>query len=145
LNESNIADTRAVAGMIGLVADVGSFWSDFRVGELKVLLALASGNRDESLTGCEWVRHFEQFNPDRRRVYACVENLLNLQDLGDESAYLAALRLMHSAPVLEQALALINQKNRFLGAPAPGLSLNGCEMHQKLLLAYDKVHSQFKS
>jgi ribosomal protein S12 methylthiotransferase accessory factor len=145
LNESNIADTRAVAGMIGLVADAGSFWSDFRVGELKVLLALASGDRDESMTGCEWVRHFEQIKPERRRVYACVENLLNLEDIGATVQYVEALKLMHSAPVVEHALALIGQKNRFMGAPAPGLSLQGCNMHQKLLIAYDKVHSQFRA
>jgi ribosomal protein S12 methylthiotransferase accessory factor len=32
------------------------------------------------------------------------------------------------------------QTDRFMGIPAPGLALEGCEMHRKLLVAYDKVH-----
>jgi ribosomal protein S12 methylthiotransferase accessory factor len=31
------------------------------------------------------------------------------------------------------------QTDRFMGIAAPGLALEGCEMHRKLLLAYDKV------
>lgn len=32
------------------------------------------------------------------------------------------------------------QTDRFMGLSAPGLSLEGCEMHRKLLVAYDKIH-----
>jgi ribosomal protein S12 methylthiotransferase accessory factor len=136
LNESGMADTRPIANMIGLVADAGSFWSDFRLGELKTLLALGAGDREASLEGCEWVRHFGQINVERRKVYACVEDVLKLED---DKPYLAALKLMHGAKVLAQAHDLIAQKNRGLGAPAPGLALKGCDMHQRLLKAYAKV------
>jgi hypothetical protein len=27
-----------------------------------------------------------------------------------------------------------------MGLPSPGLGLEACEMHRKLLMAYDKVH-----
>jgi len=37
---------------------------------------------------------------------------------------------------------LIMQTDRFMGIPAPGLMLEGCEMHRKLLAAYDKVHAR---
>ena len=40
-----------------------------------------------------------------------------------------------------QAHALIMQADRFMGISAPGLALEGCEMHRKLLSAYDKVHA----
>ena len=52
--------------MIGLAADAGSFWDDLRVGELKTLLALAIGDEDAIREGCDWVRHFDQLNPQRR-------------------------------------------------------------------------------
>jgi ribosomal protein S12 methylthiotransferase accessory factor len=136
LNESGMADTRPIANMIGLVADAGSFWSDFRLGELKTLLALGAGDRDASLEGCEWVRHFGQINVDRRKVYACIEDVLKLEN---DKPYLAALRVMHGEKVLALAHDLISQKNRGLGAPAPGLALQGCDMHQRLLKAYAKV------
>ena len=51
LNESSLADQRPVAAVIGMVADAGSFWADLRVGELKTLLALASGNEEATLEG----------------------------------------------------------------------------------------------
>jgi len=140
LNESSLADQRPVAAVIGMAADAGSFWSDLRVGELKTLLALAVGDEAATLEGCDWIRHFAQANPQRRQVYACIESLINLADMGDTGPYLNALRQLYGAGAVAQAHALIMQTDRFMGLSAPGLMLQGCEMHQKLLQAYDKVH-----
>ena len=142
LNESALADQRPVAAVIGLAADAGSFWADLRIGELKTLLALAIGDESATLEGCDWIRHFDQINPQRRRVYACIESLINLADMGDSGPYLDALRQLYGAGAVEQAHALIMQTDRFMGLSAPGLMLEGCEMHRKLLLAYDKVHAR---
>lgn len=140
LNESALADQRPVAAVIGMAADAGSFWSDLRVGELKTLLALAVGDEAATLEGCDWIRHFAQANPQRRQVYACIESLINLADMGDTGPYLDALRQLYGAGAVAQAHALIMQTDRFMGLSAPSLMLHGCEMHQKLLQAYDKVH-----
>ncbi len=142
LNESALADQRPVAAVIGMAADAGSFWSDLRVGELKTLLALAIGDEAATLEGCEWIKHFDQLNPQRRNVYACIETIINLADMGDSRPYMYALRQLYGAGAVEQAHALIMQTDRFMGISAPGLMLEGCEMHQKLLLAYDKVHAR---
>ncbi len=141
LNESALADQRLVAAVIGLAADADSFWSDLRIGELKTLLALASGDEAATLEGCDWIRHFDQINPQRRSVYACIECLINLADMGDSGPYLDALRQLYGAGAVTQAHSLIMQTDRFMGIEAPGLMLEGCEMHRKLLLAYDKVHA----
>ena len=140
LNESALADQRLVAQVIGLAADAGSFWADLRVGELKTLLALAIGDEAATLEGCDWVRNFDQLNPQRRGVYACIESLINLADMGDTGPYLDALRQLYGAGAVAQAHALIMQTDRFMGISAPGLMLEGCEMHHKLLAAYDKIH-----
>jgi ribosomal protein S12 methylthiotransferase accessory factor len=141
LNESNLADHRPVAGLIGLAADAGSFWSDLRLGELKTLLALAVGDEAATLEGCEWILSFDQVNPQRKAVYACIQNLIRLADMGDSGPYLDALALLFGAGPLAQAHALIMQEDRFMGLSAPGLALEGCEMHHKLLAAYDKIHA----
>jgi ribosomal protein S12 methylthiotransferase accessory factor len=141
LNESGLADHRPVPGLIGLAADAGSFWSDLRVGELKTLLALAIGDESATLEGCDWILHFDQVNPQRKRVYACIQSLINLADIGDTGPYLDALRLLYGAGPVAQAHALTMQTDRFMGLDAPGLALVGCEMHRKLLLAYEKVHA----
>ncbi len=142
LNESALADQRPVAAVIGLAADAGSFWSDLRVGELKTLLALAIGDEAATLEGCNWILHFDQIDPQRRNVYACIESLINLADMGDTGPYLDALRQLYGAGAVTQAHALIMQTDRFMGLSAPGLRLDGCEMHRKLLAAYDKVHAR---
>ena len=111
------------------------------MGELKTLLALASGNEEATLEGCEWIRHFDQLAPQRRAVYACVENLIQLSDGGSTGPYLTALRQLYGAAALGQAQALIAQTDRFMGISAPGLQLEGCAMHQKLLTAYGKVQA----
>jgi ribosomal protein S12 methylthiotransferase accessory factor len=139
LNEFGLADQRPVAALIGLAPDAGSFWSDLRVGELKTLLALAIGDEDAIREGCDWIRHFEQLNGDRRRVYACIETLLNL---GDAATYRNALQQLYGAAALQQAEALLNREERFFGVQAPGLMLTGCDMHQRLLAAYDKLHAR---
>jgi hypothetical protein len=38
--------------------------------------------------------------------------------------------------------ALLNRERRFFGEPSPRLSLEGCDMHQRLLAAYGKLHAQ---
>jgi len=139
LNQQGLADQRPVAGLIGLAPDAGSFWSDLRVGELKTLLALASGDEDATREGCDWIRHFGQIDAGRRSVYRCIESLLNL---GAAAPYRDALEQLYGSATLQQAEALLARELRFFGVQAPGMQLDGCDMHQQLLAAYDKVHSR---
>ncbi len=139
LNEFGLADQRPVAALIGLAADPGSFWSDLRVGELKTLLALAVGDEEAIREGCDWIRHFEQLDAGRRRVYACIETLLNL---GNAASYRQALQQLYGSAALQQAENLLSREERFFGVQAPGLALSGCDMHQRLLAAYDKLHAR---
>ena len=108
------------------------------MGELKTLLALAIGDEEATREGCDWIRHFEQLNESRRRVYSCIESLLNL---GDAAPYSEALQLLFSPDTLQQAKALLNRDQRFFDLNSPGLTLEGCDMHRRLLAAYDKIHA----
>jgi ribosomal protein S12 methylthiotransferase accessory factor len=138
LNELNIADERPVAALIGLAPDAGSLWADLRVGELKTLLALAAGDLDAASEGCEWVRSFEQLDASRRRTYCCIENLL---ELDDPDAYEAALVGLYGDETLDLAADLIDGEVRFFGLQSPGLNLEGCDLHQRLLKQYEKAHA----
>ncbi|MGE5027216.1 MAG: 30S ribosomal protein S12 methylthiotransferase accessory factor YcaO [Betaproteobacteria bacterium] len=137
LNELGLDDQRPVAALIGLAADAGSFWQELRIGELKTLLALAIGDEEAIREGCDWVRHFGQLNEQRRKVYRCIESLLNL---GDPVPYSTALEHLYGPTTLKQAQALITGEQRFFGLHAPGMALAGCEMHKRLLEAYEKTH-----
>ena len=137
LNELGLADQRPVAALIGLAPDADSLWKDLRVGELKTLLGLAIGDEEATREGCDWVRNFAQLNDQRRRVYLCIESLLKLSDA---APYTDALQQLYSAETLQKAQALLSREQRFFGLQSPGMNLKGCDMHQRLLAAYGKLH-----
>ncbi|MCK6391774.1 MAG: YcaO-like family protein [Azonexus sp.] len=136
LNEMNLADEKPVAALIGLAPDADSLWADLRIGELKTLLALAIGDTDATLEGCEWIRQFEQIDTQRRRVYRCIAALL---ELDDPNAYEAALVSLYGDDTLDLATDLIDGELRFFGLPSPGPNLDGCVLHGQLLAEYEKV------
>ena len=138
LNDLNIADERPVAALIGLAADPGSLWADLRVGELKTMLALAGGDPDAISEGLEWVRQFEQLDASRRRIYTCMQTLI---EMDDPAAYEAALFSLYGEETLDQAVAMLDGDIRFFGLVSPGLDLAGCDLHQRLLKEYEKAHA----
>ncbi|HZX31819.1 MAG TPA: 30S ribosomal protein S12 methylthiotransferase accessory factor YcaO [Rhodocyclaceae bacterium] len=137
LNEMNLADERPVAALIGLAPDPDSLWADLRIGELKTLLALAIGDTEAILEGCEWVRQFEQLDAGRRRTYQCIATLLTLEE---PDAYEAALVSLYGDETLDMAADLIDGEVRFFGIQSPGFALHGCELHRRLLAEYAKAH-----
>ena len=105
----------------------------------ETLLALACGDGEAILEGLGWVTHFEQINPERGRVYRCIDTIMQLEDEELTPACNDTLRQLYGSAVVEQANALLDGNQRFFAAVAPGLSLKGCTMHQRLLEAYDKA------
>ena len=140
LNEGGLTDDRLVAALIGLAPGDNAFWKDLRVGELKTLLALAIGDGDSVAQGCEWIRNFAQVNPERLRVYACIETLQYLEANAIAADYSSNMQGLYGLEALQQARGLLSGELRFFGIDSPGLSLAGCEMHQRLLQAYGKLH-----
>lgn len=138
LSELGLDDSRSVAALIGLAPDPGSAWEALRVGELKTLLALAAGDGDAIVEGCEWIRHFGQLDPERLRVYRCVEDVVGLD--GDE-AYSRSLQLLYGEATLNLALDLLNGEQRFFGFSALGADFEGSAAHRQLLAAYAKVQA----
>ena len=136
LNELNIAEERPVAALIGLAPDAGSIWADLRIGELKAMLALAVGDTDATLEGCEWVRQFEQLDAGRRRIYQCIATLLEMED---PNIFEEALVSLYGEETLDMATDLIDGEVRFFGLASPGLALEGCDLHQRLLQEYEKA------
>jgi ribosomal protein S12 methylthiotransferase accessory factor len=136
LDELGLDDQRPVPALIGLAEDAWSLWHDLRVGELKLLLALAIQDREAVQEGCQWVRQFDQLDPDRRQVYRCIETLLRMDD---PESYQASLLSLFGNYTLTTAQAMLRGEERFFGLDAPGLDLTGCVTHQRLLRAYRKL------
>ncbi|WP_296748933.1 30S ribosomal protein S12 methylthiotransferase accessory factor YcaO [Thiobacillus sp.] len=134
--ELELADDRLVPVLIGLAPDADSPWTDLRVGELKLLLALALGDDEAILEGCTWIAQYGQRGEARLKVYRCIADLAQL----DAPTYFEpALALLYGRETLEQAFALLNQDERFFGLTTLGSDFEGSAMHRRLLEAYRKV------
>jgi ribosomal protein S12 methylthiotransferase accessory factor len=134
--ELELADDRLVTVLIGLAPDANSPWTDIRVGEVKLLLALALGDDEAILEGCTWIAQYGQRSEARLKVYRCIADLAQLDD---PSPFEPALALMYGRDTLEQAFALFNQDERFFGLTKLGDDFEGSTIHQRLLEAYRKV------
>ena len=140
-----LADELPVTTLIGLAADAGSAWADLRVGELKALLGLATGNTDVILEGCDWINQFGELPESRARVYRCISDLVQLKDMAKlehTQPYNTNLSLMYGAETLEQAQQLLRRETRYFGLNNLGPDMEGSEMHRQLLLAYHKVNAK---
>jgi ribosomal protein S12 methylthiotransferase accessory factor len=82
------------------------------------------------------VRHFEQIDAGRRRVYRCIETLL---DLGGAEGHRNALQHLYGGVTVASAEAMLRREQRFFGIETPGMGLKGCDLHQRLLAAYAKL------
>lgn len=136
LQTSNLNDERPLWEILGLAIPLGTPWKQLRIGELKILLALAVGDEEAVLEGCDWIHHFKDLAPARRLVYRCIETMLNVEEVSD---YQRAMVLMYGADTVRQASALLDRSERFFGLDTLGPDFEGSAMHQTLLAAYDKL------
>jgi ribosomal protein S12 methylthiotransferase accessory factor len=136
LQTSNLNDERPLWEILGLAIPVGTAWKELRIGELKTLLALAIGDEEAIEEGCDWIRHYNQMNPQRSLVYRCIGSLLQFED---SAQYIDALKLMYGEQIVRQAQALLDRSEKFFGLEHLGDDMQGSPMHQTLLAAYDKL------
>jgi ribosomal protein S12 methylthiotransferase accessory factor len=136
LQTINMGDDRPLWEILGLAIPDNTPWKQLRIGELKTLLALAAGDKEAVLEGCDWIHHFADLAPARRLVYRCIESMLSAENAGD---YRRSMVLLYGPESVRQAEALIDRSERFFGLKTLGPNYEGSAMHQTLLAAYDKL------
>jgi ribosomal protein S12 methylthiotransferase accessory factor len=128
LESTEIDDLQPVAALLGIPPQKGTIWEDYRVAELKVLLAAISENRQQLLQGCEWLLGFGQINQSRQQLYHCVWNIL-VENMDD---YNQTFTQLYPDSIIKQANSLVSGR------------LDGFvfENQQSSLLvqAYNKLH-----
>jgi hypothetical protein len=120
LQTIGLTDDRYIWEIIGLDAAADSALKTLQVGELKTLLALAIGDKHATLQGCDWVHHFGQMEESRRRVYRCVDGLINMHKT---EMFHHSLELMYGTETLYLAMDLLKRKQRFFGLDELGLDM----------------------
>ncbi len=137
LGEGGYDDFQGVCEFIGIAPDADSAWASLRIGELKAMIALALG-LDEARDWIDWCLHGQQLPAERHQLYEALAVLADLRP-GQLEELRPVLDQLFGEPRIERALALLQRRERFDGLHSPGLSLQGFELHRRLLEGYDKL------
>ncbi|TCV98141.1 30S ribosomal protein S12 methylthiotransferase accessory factor YcaO [Biostraticola tofi] len=145
LDDEGLDDFTRVRELLGLATGKDNGWYTLRIGELKVMLALAGGDLDQALIWTEWTRDFNAsvFSPERDNYYRCLHTLLLLAQEPDRgpAQYQHAFARMYGEHALAAANAAIEGHGCFNGLFSIDSDLNALPAHQSLLAAYEKLQA----
>jgi len=134
-------DMLKVADFIGVIPDEGSAWESLQVGELKAMIYLALGDKQNAKEWVVWCKHMAQLSESRSNLYRCLDAILDISiNEMQLSEYKESLEMMYGAECVKISVDIINKKEAFYDIASPGLSLDGFSTHQSLLESYAKVH-----
>ncbi|WP_413734478.1 30S ribosomal protein S12 methylthiotransferase accessory factor YcaO [Sodalis sp. RH21] len=145
LDDEGLDDFTRVRELLGMATGKDNGWYTLRVGELKVMLALAGGDLEQALMWAEWTRDFNAsvFSDQRENFYRCLHTLLLLTQEPDRDPqqYHAAFERMYGKAALERASAALRGENCFEGLFNIDNDLHALPAHRALLAAYEKLQA----
>ncbi len=141
LEAAGYNDFQRVAEFIGIAPDPGTAWATLRIGELKAMLCLAMQD-EQAIDWVDWCVQIDQLGEKRSNQYRCINALLDIKH--DENRkfedYSNSLVLMYGEDSVINGIEIAEGREVFHGLHSPGLSLEGFELHNKLLEGYRKLH-----
>lgn len=141
LTELGLSDLQPISDAIGVLFEEGTAWHTLRIGELKGMLALATGNLEEAEVWCSWCQHFDFLPPARKNMYRAIHELINLELSGERrSRYDASLGLFFGEEILVDAKELVAGTQTFHGLTFSDRWEEISPAHQKLIGIYQRLH-----
>jgi ribosomal protein S12 methylthiotransferase accessory factor len=141
LEQAGFNDFQRVAEFIGIAPDPGTAWASLRIGELKAMLCLAMQD-SMAIDWVDWCIQIEQLGEQRTSEYRCIQALLEIKH--DETRsfddYHDSLSLMYGEMTVNLGIDMVEGRAVFHGLHSPGLSLEGFQLHKRLLDGYRKLH-----
>ncbi len=141
LDTLDLNDEQLLAQTIGVLFDKQSAWASLRIGELKAMILLALGRKEEALAWCSWCVDYGALPAGRMRLYRLLQSLLNFHRNGQHmDSFSAGLRLFYQEDELHQAVNIINGATTFSGLLFAGSWPEISTEHTKMLHIYQKMH-----
>lgn len=145
LDDEGFDDFTRVRELLGLATGKDNGWFTLRIGELKSMLALAGGDREQALLWTEWTQDFNGsvFSPARSNYYRCLHTLLLLaqEEERQPEQYTDALVKMYGRETVEAAGAAVAGQHCFYGLFNIDDDFRALPAHQALLAAYEKLQA----
>jgi ribosomal protein S12 methylthiotransferase accessory factor len=141
LEDKGYDDMLLLSHAIGVIPDANTLWADLRMGEFKAMLAFAAKNYELAKAGTDWCLHFAPLKKERKLLYLCLNTLLNIEtdDTVNEKDFFPTIKRMYGKNLVEKAQKIINGFEKFDGLHESDLNLRGFEMHDKLIVSYEKL------
>ena len=141
LEELSVDDQQPVAEFLGIVPDPGTPWQTLRMGELKGLLCLMTGELENAHAWVEWTLHFGHLSDERTALYRCLFQCLSFE-LDEErnlTSYEAVLRLAHKGEHVDRSLQMLAGESVLSDLPCDDGSLRQFASHVGMLEAYQRL------
>lgn len=141
LETLGLGDEQLIPHLIGVLFDQPSPWATLRIGELKAMLLLALGRKEEALGWCSWCIDYGALPQTRMRLYKLLQTLLNFVGMGEKiSDFEVTLQLFYTTKELQEALLLINGASRFPGLYFANTWTEISSAHRDLLQLYGRIN-----
>ncbi len=128
-------DNQLVCELIGITADNGSEWEDFRLSELKGLIALAVGEFKIALEYLTRTLFFGQISKEKNLRFSCLQTILEMKLSSDfiTPDYENILSKLYSPAVYNLCQKILSGENIFSSLHSE------FQNHKKLIEAHKKI------
>lgn len=142
LNTCCLNDEQRVSDVIGVVFAEDTYWSSLRLGELRAMLALASGDLDEAEQWCRWSLNYGFLSTARQKLYQAVQALISFERMRDRQAGTPAFDLFFDAQTLADARRIVRGEWTFPGLEFADTWEALSPPHANLLRLYRRLQAQ---
>ena len=141
LNELGLSDQQPISDAIGVIFEEGTAWHSLRIGELRGMLALATGDLEEAAQWCCWCHNFNFLPAPRQRLYRAIHDLVDFE-LADENQteYHASLKLFFEDQIIADARQILKGQLTFHGLNFADSWEEISPAHKKFISIYKKLH-----
>lgn len=141
LEAMNFNDHQPIASCIGILFDDTTPWATLRFGELKAMLHLAMGNREQAAEWCGWCLDFGDLPPERMRLFRLLHTILGFSLAGEDLASFAtSFRLFYEKSEIATARGVVAGRITFPGLRFGRTWRETSAAHDRLLRLYEQLH-----
>ena len=141
IDELGPNDEQPISDLIGVLFPADTAWSSLRVGELRAMLALASGDLEEAARWCKWCQFLGDLSAERQKLYRLLRDLIDFELAEqDPDDYLSSLRHFFGEEMLLRARRLVSGDATFDGLTFGDRWEDVSSTHEKFLTLYRRLH-----
>jgi len=140
LDQLGLSDQQPISDAIGVIFAEDSAWHSLRMGELKAMLALATGDLEGAIQWCQWCHSLDLLPTPRQHLYRVIHDLIDFELAHEDPAsYLSSLGQFFGEQTVSRAQQIVTGALTFYGLDFAGSWEEISPAHNKLLNIYNRL------